>query len=98
YGPLSWSVPGCVSGWEALHREFGKLPLGDLLAPTIAYAHDGFPVTEVIAMSWAMAKHNLRKSPGAFAAYYPDAKAVQAGRVVRQYARRQGGPSGRRVP
>jgi len=45
HGPLSWSVPGCVAGWEALHKKFGKLPLSDLLASTIAYAHDGFPVT-----------------------------------------------------
>src|SRR4051812_37243112 len=22
-GPLSWSVPGCVDGWDQLHRKFG---------------------------------------------------------------------------
>ena len=22
-GPLSWSVPGCVSGWDELHKKFG---------------------------------------------------------------------------
>src|SRR5215207_1723451 len=47
YGPLSWSVPGCVSGWEELHNKFGKLPLTDVLSSTIDYANDGFPVTEV---------------------------------------------------
>ena len=26
-GPLSWSVPGCVDGWQVLHDRFGKLPL-----------------------------------------------------------------------
>src|SRR5947209_2938265 len=41
YGPLSWSVPGCVSGWDELHRKFGKLPLADILAPTIEYANEG---------------------------------------------------------
>lgn len=26
-GPLSWSVPGCVDGWDALHKHFGTLSL-----------------------------------------------------------------------
>src|SRR5262249_1777160 len=26
-GPLSWSVPGCVDGWEELHKRFGSRPL-----------------------------------------------------------------------
>src|SRR5688572_15384190 len=25
-GPLSWSVPGCVSGWETLRARFGNKP------------------------------------------------------------------------
>ena len=48
-GPLPVSVPGCVSGWGALHERFGKLPFAELLAPTIGYAREGFPVTQVIA-------------------------------------------------
>src|SRR5262249_49434431 len=36
HGPLSWSVPGCVDGWEELRRRFGTKPLADLLAPAIA--------------------------------------------------------------
>ena len=41
--PLSWSVPGCVSGWEALSGRFGALPLGRCLEPAIHYASDGLP-------------------------------------------------------
>ena len=26
-GPLTVSVPGCVDGWNELHKRFGKLPL-----------------------------------------------------------------------
>jgi flagellar hook-basal body complex protein FliE len=51
-GPLSWSVPGCVSGWQALHDRFGKQPLAKSLAPAIRYARDGFPVTQIIAGYW----------------------------------------------
>jgi len=52
YGALSVSVPGCVDGWYMLHERFGKLPMEQLLQPTIDYAVNGFPVTEVIANSW----------------------------------------------
>ena len=83
HGPLSWSVPGCVSGWGELHRKFGKLPLAEILQPTIDYANDGFPVTEVIAGYWAKSKKNLSKLPDAIATYYPDGKAPKAGDVFK---------------
>lgn len=53
YGPLSWSVPGCVSGWESLRARFGSRTLGDLLEPAVRYARDGFTVSPVIARGWA---------------------------------------------
>ena len=52
FGPLSWSVPGCVDGWAELNKRFGRKPLAELLAPAIRYAEEGFPLTEVIAGSW----------------------------------------------
>ena len=79
YGPLSWSVPGCVSGWGDLHKKFGKPSLTDILGPTIEYAKDGFPVTEVIAGQWAKAKKNLSQSPDAAATYLPGGNAPKAG-------------------
>jgi len=47
--PLSWTVPGCVAGWQALHARFGKLPWADNLRSAIHYAADGFPVSPLIA-------------------------------------------------
>ncbi|MBN2346747.1 MAG: gamma-glutamyltransferase, partial [Candidatus Aminicenantes bacterium] len=61
-GPLPWTVPGCVAGWFALHRRFGRLPMRDVLAPAIAYAENGFPVSELIAFYW-------QRSVKAFEAY-----------------------------
>ena len=51
-GPLTWSVPGCVSGWQTLHNRFGTGSLKTLLSPAINTAREGFPVTEVIAHYW----------------------------------------------
>jgi gamma-glutamyltranspeptidase/glutathione hydrolase len=51
-GSLPVTVPGTVDAWFALHRKFGKLPVKDDLAPAIAYAKNGFPVTQLIAAYW----------------------------------------------
>ena len=42
YGPLSWSVPGCVSGWSALQERLGRLGLARVLEAAIFYAREGF--------------------------------------------------------
>lgn len=53
-GPLPVSVPGTVSGWFSLHEKFGSKKMPELLAPAIAYAKNGFPVTELIG--WYMSR------------------------------------------
>ncbi len=45
----SVTVPGCVDGWLALHERFGRLALGEVLAPAIGYARDGFPAGKFLA-------------------------------------------------
>jgi gamma-glutamyltranspeptidase/glutathione hydrolase len=82
-GPLAWSVPGCVDGWEQLHKRFGSKSLADLLAPSIAYAEDGFPVTQVIARFWAAAAPALRQHPDAARTYLPGGRAPHAGEVFK---------------
>jgi len=52
HGPLPVSVPGAVDGWFELHNKFGSKDMEDILAPTIDYAENGFPLTELIA--WYM--------------------------------------------
>ncbi len=51
-GSLPVTVPGTVDAWFALHEKFGKLPIADDLAPAIAYAKDGFPITQLVAKYW----------------------------------------------
>lgn len=52
FGAVAASVPGCADGWFALHGRFGRLPMGELLAPAIGYAREGFPLTPLIAAYW----------------------------------------------
>ncbi len=85
YGPLSWSVPGCVDGWEELRRRFGTMKLADLLAPSIRYAEDGFPVSEVIARGWAKIAEagRLAITAEARSTYLPTGRAPKAGEVFK---------------
>ena len=83
YGPLPISVPGCVDGWSTLHKRFGKLPLGEVLAPAVRHAENGFPVTEVIAMYWAGGIEARRDYPGFAEVFMPDGKAPQHGDIFR---------------
>jgi gamma-glutamyltranspeptidase/glutathione hydrolase len=59
YGPLSWSVPGCVSGWHDLHTRYGRLPWSRLFQPAIELAEQGFPVAAVIASYWKGSQQRL---------------------------------------
>lgn len=83
-GPLSWSVPGCVSGWQALQERFGSRDLGTLLKPSIQTAKEGFPVTPVIAGYWASSVEKLREYPESAATYLVDAeRAPTVGEIFR---------------
>jgi len=82
-GPLPWSVPGCVDGWHVLHKRFGKLPLKDILAPSIDYGEEGFAVTEIIANYWKSGARRLRRYPDSAKTYLPDGRAPAHGEVFR---------------
>ena len=79
-GILSWSVPGCVDGWDQLSKRFGTLPLSKLLAPALQYAEEGFPVSQVIAGFWKRGEPLARFYPDTGATYYPHGKAPVEGK------------------
>ena len=51
--PHAVTVPGAVDAWTQLNRDHGSMPLDRLLAPAIAYARDGYPVTQRVARDFA---------------------------------------------
>jgi gamma-glutamyltranspeptidase/glutathione hydrolase len=83
HGPLSISVPGCVDGWFELHGKFGKLPIAEILKPTIKYAKEGFPVSEVIAYYWKSNAKLLENYTGFKEIYMPGGKAPAKGEVFK---------------
>jgi gamma-glutamyltranspeptidase/glutathione hydrolase len=84
------TVPGALSGWDALLQRFGTLRLADALAPAIQHADQGFPVTPIIASDWDAEVPKLKRDRGAAATYLvAGERAPKAGEWFRnpEYAR-----------
>jgi len=78
--PLAWSVPGCVSGWGALSGRFGAKSLGDVLAPAIHYARDGFPLSPLISTHFQWPSE---RAPEMADVYHPNGHIPQYGEVFK---------------
>ena len=78
YHPLSWNVPGCVSGWGALSERFGTYQWNRLFQHAVAYAKEGFPLYPVALRYWNI-EHN--GYPDLEKAFFPDGKAPKVGDI-----------------
>ena len=83
YGPLPVSVPGCIDGWFELHSKFGKIKMRDILSPTIKYAEDGFPVTELVSYYMEVASDNFQDYPNFKETYFIDDSTPKKGQIFK---------------
>jgi gamma-glutamyltranspeptidase/glutathione hydrolase len=79
----SVTVPGAVAGWEALHKKFGKLPLAVDLAPAIALAENGFPVTEMDSANWQQYGMPFKDRAAFAAVFLPNGTYPKVGQMFR---------------
>ncbi|PWG64883.1 gamma-glutamyltransferase [Spiribacter halobius] len=82
------TVPGTIAGWaEALARPesgAGRLPLARLLAPAVALAREGVPVTAGQATLTADKRDELASVPGFAEVYLPEGRVPATGERLRQ--------------
>jgi len=83
FGPLPVSVPGTVDGWFQLHGRYGRLDMKEILAPAIAYAREGFPVSEVIAHYFQSNKARIGHYPGFAETYMPNGDVPKKGEMFK---------------
>jgi gamma-glutamyltranspeptidase/glutathione hydrolase len=83
YGPLPVSVPGCVDGWFELHDKFGKISMANILSPTIKYAEDGFPVSELVSYYMKVASNNFQEYPNFKETYYLNDSTPKKGQIFK---------------
>lgn len=86
-GVHSISVPGLPSAWAELHRRFGRIPFGELLAPAIALARHGAVVAPSLARDLAAYAGRLVTDPGARPIFFrPDGTPLAEGETYTQSA------------
>ena len=83
YGPLPVSVPGCVDGWFSLHKKFGTKSMIEILMPTIEYAENGFPVTELVAYYMLSASKRFKNYPNFEDTYMINGKTPVKGQIFK---------------
>ena len=90
-GPHTVTIPGAVSGWDALHRLGGILPWQDLFTQAVAFAHGGV----IVSRSMAGVLAGIFAGPDALGPpevdplaqiFAPDGTALAQGRLFRQPA------------
>ena len=86
-GLLAAAVPGAFGAWMRLLRDWGTLPLSEILAPAIGYAENGYPVVDRISESISvMAKCSIANGRVRPAVYLPHGKPPVPGRLFRNPA------------
>jgi gamma-glutamyltranspeptidase/glutathione hydrolase len=79
------TVPGAVDGWDKMHQRFGKLAWSTLFDAAIAYADQGFPVSEVVSALWSVpdAISRLESGPEIGRVFLPDGRRPVTGDLFR---------------
>ena len=86
-GLLGATVPGACGAWLRLLRDWGTMPLAEILAPAIGYAEHGYPVVGRIADTVsAVAELFRREWPSSAAIYLPRGMPPQPGQLFRNPA------------
>lgn len=75
----SVAVPGMLAGLLHVHRRFGRLPLGDVVAPAAALAAGGFVVDGFQAYAASLLTPILTRAPATAAVFAPAGRLVTGG-------------------
>ena len=83
YGYKAPAIPGTVAGLLEAHKNFGKLPLQEVLEPVIKQAEQG------IIVSYDLSKaiedtEQLKADPESFKIYFRDGKAIKQNSIFRR--------------
>lgn len=76
-------VPGTVRGWHEALERYGSMGFGQVLAPAIEVAEQGYRVTEIFSQLTAQNEGKFQLYAPTSALYLRNGKAVQPGTLIR---------------
>ncbi|HFC12761.1 MAG TPA: gamma-glutamyltransferase, partial [Anaerolineae bacterium] len=82
-GGIAVTVPGSLRAWELALGKFGTMGLDSLLAPTIDYANNGFPISPVIGRQWAFSAEKMSRLPDSKRVWLPNGNTPAIGSLFR---------------
>jgi gamma-glutamyltranspeptidase/glutathione hydrolase len=86
-GLLAASVPGAFDAWARLLRDYGTMPLAELIEPALGYAENGYPLVPRIRDTiMTVAELFRREWTTSAAVYLPDGNPPTPGRLFRNPA------------
>jgi gamma-glutamyltranspeptidase/glutathione hydrolase len=82
------TVPGAPGAWAELSSAMGRLPLADVLAPSVEYARGGFAVSVNVSRFWRRALQKFAPvkdevTEGWFETFCPKGRAPEPGELFR---------------
>src|SRR5882724_3224403 len=83
-GLLAAAVPGAFGAWMRLLRDYGTMPLAEILRPAIGYAENGYPMARRVSETIAVVADMFRREwPSSAAVYLPHGMPPLPGRLFR---------------
>ena len=61
--PHSVTIPGAVSGWESLHKSYGKKSWKEIFQIALSYIDEGVLVNERVSLDWIRNEKKLAEDP-----------------------------------
>lgn len=82
--PHAVTIPGAVEAWSRLIKDHGRMQLGELLAPAVALARGGYPITPRVAFDIGKQRDLLKGDSSSRRIFLVDDNAPAVGRLQYQ--------------
>ncbi len=72
HGPLSFAIPSALAGYDRMLKQWGRLPLSDIMAPALALAQRGLPQDWLTTLKISASASVLREYAESARIYLPN--------------------------